>query len=170
MMNYLLTSTFIHAGILLGLCYTPVSVNTSGGDKVEVKIVEKTKKLDQAPILPTSRKPLIPGPGAGKSEKHEEVDMTDYANQLKAAVDPVWVAKIEPFRSNLSRTYQIIVLLFPDIHGKVVSIRIVKSSGNRSLDALAIQTFREVGQLPKPPESLVKEGIEWEFTIGGRSQ
>lgn len=170
MMNYLLTSTFIHAGILLSLCYTPVSVNTSGGDRVEVKIVEKTKKLDQAPILPTSRKPLIPGPGAGKAEKHEQVDLTDYANQLKAAVDPVWYSHVHGLEGKLSQRLTTIVLLFPDMYGKVVSIRIVKSSGNKSLDALAIQTFREVGQLPKPPESLVKEGIEWEFTIGGRSQ
>lgn len=170
MINYLLTSTFIHAGLLLALCFSP-AVNTSGGEeRLEIKLRESRKIVQQAPILPTLAKPLILGRGGGKVYKEQKVDMTQYANQLKAAVDPVWYSHVHGLESHLLKKYTTIVLLFPDKHGNIKSMKIVKGSGDEMLDTLAIQTFREVGQIPIPPESLIKEGIEWEFTIGGGGQ
>ncbi len=169
MMNYLLTSGFIHAGLLLALTLTP-AVNTSQGkENISFNIRHTFKPHEQKPILSTSPKLLIPGKGAGKPHQPEKVDMSDYANRLKAAVDPIWYNHVHLLEAHLLKKYTTIVLLFPDKHGNIVHIKVVKGSGDSTLDALAIQTFREVGQIPIPPESLIKEGIEWEFTIGGRS-
>ena len=172
-MNYLLTSTFIHAAILLSLCLSPDPTTTQGRENIEVNIRNSFKKVEQPPILQKSQ--TLPkyaklGQGPSKQEKEQQIDMSQYANQLKAVVDPVWYSHVHGLEDRLNRKLTTIVLLFPDKHGNIKSIRIVKGSGSSDLDALAIQTFREVGTIPNPPDSLVKEGIEWEFSIGGRSQ
>jgi TonB family protein len=165
MINYLLTSTFIHAAILLGLCYTPgcikseaTEVNTSGAVKTEVTFIQKA---ESAPILHTLGKPLIRGQNVGLAQKVQKVDMSDYANQLKATVDPIWIGKIGPYQSKLSQTYEIIVLLLIDKYGRVSNMKIKKSSGVPKLDELALSVFRDIGAIPNPPESVVKEGVEW---------
>jgi TonB family protein len=157
MINYLLTSTFIHAAILLSLVYSP-KVNTSGATQTEVTLIQKG---ESAPILQPLGKPLIPGQSGVKVKKVQKVDMTDYANQLKMVVDPVWVSKLEPYQSKLTKTYEIIILLSVDNYGRITSMRVKKSSGDSNLDALAVETFKEIGSIPKPPESVVKDGIEW---------
>ncbi len=163
MINYLLTSFFLHAIILAGLLFSPVSLNTSA--KIEVNIVENHKKQESPPLLPTSPKSLIPSREGGKVTKHQEIDMSEYANQLKAIVDPIWYRNIHEFINKPHKRFITIVLLFLDNSGSIKSVRVVKRSGNSSFDNLAIQTFRESGQLPIPPELLIKEGIEWTFEI-----
>lgn len=165
MTEYLLASIFIHGALLLGLYFSP-EVNTSGGaDKIAVEIIEK-KKMDQKPfILPSPTKPLIPGKDGAKAEKHEQIDIKDYGDQLKVLVDPVWVSNLEPYKAQLTKTYEIIVLLSVDKYGKITNITIQKGSGVRKLDQLAINTFREIGSVPKPPEVVVKDGIEWTLTF-----
>lgn len=165
MVNYLLASTFIHSAILLGLCFSPDSLITSGTTKVEVNIIQKTKKQETAPLLHTPSKLLNTGTGTGGRKIEAKIDMTDYANQLKAVVDPVWVRKIAPYRNKFNRSYTTIVLIFPDRSGRIVLSRVIQSSGLPGLDNMALQTFREIGSIPIPPEALVKEGIIWEFTL-----
>ncbi len=91
--------------------------------------------------------------------------MTDYANQVKAVVDPVWLSHIQPLQAHLNKTYEIIILLSVDKRGNVYRSKIIKSSGDTFYDELAIQTFREANQFPIPPESVVKDGIEWTLTF-----
>ena len=164
MINYLLTSFFIHSFILLSLSYSP-ELNTS---KIEVNIIEKSKKQDQAPILNkisyTRKYVKTHGPGFG-TKKQQKVDMTDYGNQLKALVDPVWVGHIQPYQAKLLHRYEIIVLLSVDKHGNIYRITIKKGSGDQFFDNLAVQTFREIGQVPIPPELVVKDGIEWSLNF-----
>ncbi len=87
--------------------------------------------------------------------------MTDYANRLKAVVDPVWVGHIEPLRAHLKKHYEIIILLSVDKRGNIYRVKIKKGCGDTFYDELAIQTFREIGTIPIPPELVVKDGIEW---------
>ena len=165
MINHLLTSFFFHVGVLLALLYTmPVPMST--GEKIEVNIRESSKQHFQAPILPSGRKSLIRGEGAGTHKKTPEVDMTEYANQLKAVVDPVWVGKIRPLNLPSNVFLLTEVLLFPDKYGNIIKVKVIKSSGSRDFDKLALDALREVKQIPKPPESLVKEGIIWSFSSG----
>jgi len=164
MVNYILTSLFFHVALMLALVYT-VPVNTSSGDQVQVNIVEKSKIHSQAPILNYSRKLLKLGNGVHGSKKVQKFDMSDYGNRLKAIVDPVWVSHIEPYQAHLLKTYQIIVLLSIDKHGNIYRVKIKKGSGDSFFDNLAVQTFREIGTIPIPPESVVKDGIEWSLTF-----
>jgi TonB C terminal len=170
LLDYILTSGFVHAAILLGLCLSPEFQVARQVDRIEVNIVETPKSREQAPILqksPTPDKPLKSLGSKYQSPKPLKIDLTSYANRLKAVVDPVWYGHVHGLENRLPRKLTTIVLLFPDKHGNVVSIRVIKPSGSSDLDQLAIQSFREVGQIPIPPDSLIKEGIEWEFSIGG---
>lgn len=170
MVNYLLTSFFIHAAILLALFYIQIG-GASGGEKIEVNIVEGSKSpkmRDQKVFHSVSRKYAKHGPGEGTPEKGEKIDLTDYANQLKTLVDPVWYGKIEPLHLPKTLFLTTEVLLFPDKYGSIVSVKVVKSSGSRDFDQLAIDALREVNKLPKPSDSLVKEGIIWEFSTDER--
>ncbi len=168
MLNYLLTSGLIHSAILLSLCLSPDSPSSQSRGNIEVNILESSKKVDQAPILPklpTSPKYAKLGRGASSQEKEQEIDLTDYANQLKSIVDPVWVSKISPYQSKLKHQYEIIVLLFVQKSGKIRAILIKKGSGDSELDKLALDTFREIGNVPIPPESVVEHGIEWDLVF-----
>lgn len=176
MLNYLLTSFFLHAILLLALYYyapgTASASKAGGAEKIEVTVKEKREALKfkpQAPILPKRSKRIEHGPGEGSKGNDQKVDLTDYGNQLKAVVDPVWIAKIAPL--NLPATLFLLteVLLFPDRYGNIISVKVIKSSGSRDFDQLALDALREVRQIPQPPESLVKEGIIWEFSNGERS-
>lgn len=154
-------------GLLLVLLATPGCIKSGGeATSVEVNIVEKQKIVKQAPILPTSPKPLIPGRGAGKAGKAQQVDMTQYANQVKAAVDPIWLEKVSEVGLQNYPNLTTEVLLFPDKYGTIINVRVVKSSGNGVFDSACLIAIREVHQLPKPPEVLVKEGILYEFSTG----
>lgn len=164
MLNYLLTSFFFHAGIMLALLYT-VPVNTSSSERIEVNIVQAHKFHQQPPILSTSPKYAKHGDGGGKAKKLEKVDLTDYGNRLKSIVDPVWVGHIRPYQAHIIHKYEIIVLLSVDKHGNIYRIHLKKSSGDTFFDDLAIQTFREIGSVPIPPESVIKDGIEWSLTF-----
>lgn len=167
MEQYLLTSFFFHAAIALALVYT-TPVNTSGGETIEVNIQSRPKFKLQAPILPTPRKYAKHGEGVGAKGKSQKIDLSNYANQVKAVVDPVWVSKVEPLHLPQNVFLLTEVLLFPDKYGSIVSVKITKSSGSRDFDRLAIQALNEVKRIPKPPESLIKEGIIWEFSTGER--
>lgn len=182
-MDYLLTSGFMHLAVMLGLLYTPV-FNTSGGaDKIDIKIIEKEKTPATVLLPPSppkyakSRRPIDTkekGPKPGKPNPQIEsglteipaIELTNYADQLKSVVDPVWYAKIMPIMSRIPHGTQTNVLLFLDKYGTVLSVKVIKSSGIREVDQIAIETFWSIGSLPKPPEKLVKEGIIWDFGLG----
>src|SRR5580698_4582646 len=168
MVNYLLTSFFFHVALMLALVYT-VPVNTSSGDRIEVNIVQTPKFHRQPPILNYSRKYAKPGDGPLGGKKVEKIDLNDYATKLKSIVDPIWCAKIMRFHLPPTVFLATEVLIFPDKYGMIVSVKITKSSGNRDFDRIVIETLREVRQIPKPSDSLVKEGIIWEFSNGERS-
>ncbi len=155
MVNYLLVSFLAHSVLLLSFWGAPDFRNTS---PVEVKFVEKAEVKQKAQNLPTSGKPLIPGP-----ERKEKIK--NYGELLKSIVDPIWVSKVDGLRGQRNKVYEIIVLLSVSKSGIINSIRIGKSSGVASFDALAIETFREIGRIPNPPESVVEHGIEWSLVF-----
>ena len=167
MINYILTSFFFHVAIFLALLYIS-PVNTSEGATIEVNIVSGPKTPDQKVFHSVSRKYAKSGPGVGASKNDEKIDLSDYANRLKAAVDPVWYDKIQPLHLPKSLFLTTEVLLFPDKYGNIVSIKVIKSSGSVDFDKLATDALREVGRLPKPPDLLVKDGIIWTFSTDER--
>lgn len=167
--DYIIASFFLHAMVILAIVYTSPA-KSGGADKIEVNIVQKQKSRPAAPILSTSRKYAKHGPGEGAKGKDEKIDLTEYANQLKAIVDPIWVSKLKNFRSTKNTFLATEVLIFPDKYGNIVSVRVVKSSGSPAFDKLALDAVREARQIPKPSDLLVKEGIIWEFSTGERSQ
>ena len=164
MINYILTSLGLHA-VLLGLLLTP-QVNTTP-EKVNIVLLNNstTSKPANAPILPTYPKPLKPGRGGTKSKNQRRVDLKDYASILKGIIDPVWVSKIEPYRNQFTKQYEIIVLLNVDNSGRMYNIRLGKRCGVATYDRLALDTFHEIGSVPIPPESVVKDGIEWSLVF-----
>jgi TonB family protein len=184
LIEYIAYSVVMHLAALLAVLYTPVSVNTSaaGGDKIEVIVTEKRPERKTVIIPPTPGKYAKPRPGKIAHEKEPKgelnpsdiaagglpIKLEDYADELKAKVDPIWYAKMQPIIPKLSRVYTTNVLLFLDKYGNVRSVKIMQSSGRSDIDQAALETFKEVGRLPKPPESLIKEGIIWDFTVSER--
>jgi len=160
MLNYILTSLGLHAALLFILVYGQ-PVNTLRSDTIEVNILDKSKIHHQPPILNYSRKYVKSRSGVYGGKKVEKIDMSSYANRLKALVDPVWVGHIQPYQAHLLKNYEIIVLLSVDKRGSIYRVGIKKSSGDSFFDNLAVQTFREIGTIPIPPESVVKDGVEW---------
>jgi TonB family protein len=52
--------------------------------------------------------------------------------------------------------------------GKVLSIRIMGTSGVKELDEAAVESFNQAGPFPNPPQDLIVEGkvkIEWGFVV-----
>jgi TonB family protein len=158
-LNLILASFFAHFFILFFM-------STSTKDepvKIDVSYVNTTKNdsTGQKPLKPhTPRKSLNPGKGDTSSENSEKVDLTDYGNRLKVLVDPIWIRNVR----HIDKDFYILVSILVEKNGTIKSIKIIKSSGYVELDELAIQTFREVGKFPQPPEIVVQKGIEWELS------
>lgn len=157
MINYLLTSTFIHAIILLGLCSLP-NVLTSESPPVSVTLIEREQKPFE---LPTSRKSLIPRPGSGQQKNNPKIDLKDYSDRLKAIIDPIFVKNLG---QNNYHNLNVILLLSVNSYGKIVNVIVQKSSGNKGYDKLAVDSIWEAKEIPAPSEELVKLGIEWSFS------
>ncbi len=164
--EYITASFLMHLTATLVLISAAPEVNTLS--KIEVNIVEPPKIQKMAPPAQSPPKPLKSGrpgsdapilPGEGKKT------LETYAEELKAIVDPVWYVKLRPILHTMDRVYTTNVLLFPDKYGNIVSVKVVGSSGRRDLDQIALDTFRSIGKIPKPPEALVKEGILWDFSV-----
>lgn len=151
-------------------------VNTSAAGPIEVKLIQKDGKVLFPPTSSKYAKPRSPGikdkkgPKSGKSGKvnapkaSDSVNLSNYANQLKVVVDPVWYRNIAPYLGKTGKNYFTEVLIFLDKSGNIRSVKILKSSGYTEVDQVALDTFRELATLPKPPEVLVKEGIIWTFS------
>lgn len=176
--EYLVSSFLIHFMVMVGLFYSSPVTNGEAG-KIEIQVLERTPPRKSIILPPSPAKSLIPGRPKKEVDKKDKgelkpsqgalggppVKLEDYADHLKAAVDPVWYAKMRPLMSSIHKVYTTNVLLFPDTYGNIVSVKVIGSSGRRDLDQAALDTFRKIGRLPKPPELLVKEGIIWDFTI-----
>ncbi len=153
----LLFSFCCHFVLLVLLAHDFSKDNTPS---IEVTMIENEKK-SQKPLKPEyPGKPLIPGPGEGSDQKDEKIDLTDYANQVKLKVDPVWVRNIKGF----NKKFYLEVLLLIDKRGSIISVKVIKSSGYVELDECAVATFREVANLPIPPKKVVEGGITWELS------
>lgn len=166
MYYYIVTSTLIHAILLLGLCLSPDVLTSGGGAKIEVNIVER-QLPDQKPAdSPTLAKPLIPGHGVKSQQKAPKFEIIDYGDKLKTIVDPVFIRKITDAGLQNSPNLTTIVLLFLDKDGILISMKVTSSSGNSNFDNAAVSSIKEIRQFPIPPESLIKDGITWEFSTG----
>lgn len=165
MINYILFSIGFHVLCLILLGHAP-GLNTSPApSNVEINIVEHPKKVNDAPILqksPTRPKYAKLGERDSKVKKEQKVDMMDYANQLKAKVDPVFVAKN---RGQFGTGLQAIISFYPKQNGEITNIRVLRSSGNKNFDRMCIDTLLEVGFIPPPPAELTVKGVEWTFGV-----
>lgn len=174
MMDYFLTAFFIHFALIIALFYSGGGAS-SGKETVEIEIQDSGKVL-----LPDGKQgktksedtPIKADKGTKRSndnkppgQKGPPVDMSVYANQIKVKVDPVWYRNIQPYlRSCRTLNNEIFISVSND--GRISNVSVFKSSGNRDFDRIALDTLREVGSLPKPPEVLVTEGIIWSFSCG----
>lgn len=156
----ILFSGVFHLGLLLFISSAPEVNTIEGNTKIEVEIYPKTSKSQKPLKNSFIRKSLIPRPGPTNTKKDDKIDLTDYANQLKAVVDPVWVRNIQGVHKN----YSLICLIFVSRSGSIRSVKVIKSSGYADIDQIAVNTFREVGTLPQPPDIIVEKGIEWELS------
>lgn len=166
MYYYIVTSTLIHAILLLGLCLSPDVLTSGGANKIEVNIVERRRPDQKAFVDPTRAKPLIPGQGAKSQQKAPKFEINDYGDKLKSIVDPVFMRKITDAGLKNSPNLTTIVLLFLNKDGILISMKVTSSSGNVNFDNAAISSLKEIHQFPIPPESLIKDGIEWSFSTG----
>jgi TonB family protein len=163
--DFIIFSISVHL-VALALVMLPIGGNTSSSEKIEIEVntrpAPKKPKMDQKPLFPaTPSKPSTEGRGEQATKETEILDLSEYGDQVKVIVDPVWVKNITP---HLGRPFHIEVFILPDVHGNIKQIKILKSSGNPKIDSIALQTFREVGQIPAPPPHLTKEGIIWDFS------
>lgn len=156
MVNYILSSLFFH--VFLAVLLVVPRVNTIPPTKIEVTLIQKDRK-QQKQVYQVKHVKLGKPPGA--IPKGSKIDLKDYADQLKALVDPIFVENL------IGKKYaglNIIVLLSVSRSGMITNVTVKKSSGNRGYDELAVKTFWQVKKIPKPPEELVKLGIIWELS------
>lgn len=169
-MDYLPHSLFGHAVIAFLIMHMS-PVNTSSGEKIEVTIVETDAKVLFPPTPDKPAKQGQPSPQEEKGPKSgsisspdtppaPEIDLTEYANQLKVLIDPIWYSNIKPY---LGKHFFTEVLIFVDNSGRIKEVKVIKSSGYKEIDKIAVDTFYDVGTLPNPPEIVIKEGIIWGF-------
>lgn len=155
-MNFIATSFVLHS-VLAFVLLQSNKVNTASA----AIPVEISYQQSQKPLLPSvSRKYAESGGEGNNTKKEEKIDLSDYANQLKILVDPVWVS----YAKNFSRNYLVTVMIYPDESGKIISVSIKKSSGFSDVDLAALKTFKIVKTIPKPPDIIVQKGIEWDFS------
>lgn len=109
--------------------------------------------MDERPARPTTYPQLI----SPRVTEEWNLNVGNQAERLK----------IETARVRASRlTVGVIALVAAD--GTVQGVRIIRSSGLRTMDELAMITFKRVSPLPRPPSRAVRGGyaqVPWEFNL-----
>lgn len=168
MLNYLSQSFIIHLSAVFVLSHfwvtekqnpspTPIELNIA---IVEQKI-QKSKNLAKNK---TYAKSLI----SRRSQiGNHKVNITDYALRLKSLIDPMWLEYVESHVPPFKRVYTTILLININEYGKILNMRVLKSSGDSVFDETVLNCIKGAGDLPdQPPESVLTSGIEWSFSNG----
>lgn len=176
-LDYIIASSFLHLTVMLALICAAPEVNTiSQSGPIEVKIIQKSKNTA---IVVSPPKSLIPGRDGLNTKKEEksdvlnsggekevpEVDLETYADYVKAKVDPIWIHNISKVLNKVPPNITTEVLVAVAQSGKILSTKILKSSGNSLYDKTVLETLEMASSLPKPPEIVIKDGIIWTFEI-----
>lgn len=114
--------------------------------------------------------------GGGPSMDDRPARPTTYPQLISPRVTDEWNLevknaaerlKIETARVPGNRlSVNVIALVGAD--GTVQGVRVIRSSGVRTMDELAMVTFRRVSPLPRPPVRAVRNGsaqVPWEFNL-----
>lgn len=100
-----------------------------------------------------------------------------FYHRIRQQLEQFWGASIQEKTNDLAREGRYLsssedlitsLQITLDKHGRIVSIRLIGSSGIQELDAAAIEAFNEAGPFPNPPRELVKNGhviLEWGFVV-----
>ncbi len=97
----------------------------------------------------------------------------NYFAEVDSTVQPVWAATMSEAlkKQGLDRVagpVETRVDVIIDPTGKVIDVRLGRSSGLDYINAASLETFRRVGQLPAPPERMLIDGrakLDWGFVI-----
>lgn len=147
------------------ILFYPINIIKDG--PIEVNIIQKSSKFiknhKSSTFLPSRVKPLKTHKGDFGTKKTPKIDLKDYADHLKAIIDPVYYNKILPYLTQNNLHLRTICLLFVNERGMILSVKIIESSGRKDIDQVALDTFNQVKSLPKPPTLVLQKGIEWEF-------
>lgn len=96
-----------------------------------------------------------------------------YFEDVEATVQPVWMATMtEALKkqglTKVPRPVETRVDVFVDAKGKVLNVRLGRSSGLDYINTASVETFRRVAQLPPPPKQMLIDGtarLDWGFVI-----
>lgn len=100
-----------------------------------------------------------------------------FYHRIRQRLEQFWGASLQDTAKDLAKSGR--QLSMDDEHvtslqitldhvGKIVSIRILGSSGVQELDNAAIESFNDAGPFPNPPKGMIKNGIvtlEWGFVV-----
>lgn len=172
MMDYVVASFLIHVFLIVLVLFSPkVNIPITGGAtiiEVDFNTPKKQKKNSDTTILATPPKPLIPGSGQNVNTIKKKIKLEDYTDRVKSVVDPVFYKMYNLVQTHFIKKYTTEVLLFPTKSGRIATMKINHSSGNKEFDDLALKALMEVGVIPEPPPELITEGILWTFSNGGQ--
>lgn len=96
-----------------------------------------------------------------------------YMEDVDAAVQPVWQTTMDSAlaRQGLSKVPRPVesrVNVTVDPQGKIVDVRLGRSSGFDYINNASVETFKKLGKLPPPPEKMLVDGtakLDWGFVI-----
>ena len=96
-----------------------------------------------------------------------------YLQDVDAMVRPVWHAQMNAALAReglekLPRPVASSVYVTVDAQGKILDVRIGKSSGLSYVNSAGTEAFRKLGKLPPPPRNMLSEGtakLDWDFVV-----
>ncbi|GIW44124.1 MAG: hypothetical protein KatS3mg077_1406 [Candidatus Binatia bacterium] len=107
--------------------------------------------------------PLSVGPGEGAGGQVMSIDYVLYLGQLERKLKENWAWA----GTNDALEAVVGFSILPD--GKVVNVRIIKSSGDRSFDLSVERTVRALDPLPPPPEAYRELFGDVQYTFNAKS-
>jgi len=136
----------------------------SGDQAFDDATIESLKTIGQLPPLPPSAKnglTLDYTFHAGEKNQSTKADNEAYVNAFSRKVNSRWR------NPKVERDYQVSVAITADKAGKLVSAKVVKSSGNKVVDEAGLTAAKLAEPYPPMPESLGdKITINYTFQAG----
>lgn len=82
-----------------------------------------------------------------------------YMNQIRRLINFFWQQNLDNLSGPLHRRqYETVVSVVISDKGQLISMEVLKASGNEKVDACVTKAFEAAGPFPPPPELLVKDG------------
>lgn len=139
---------------------TPKQQQTQASD---ASIAQEAKAAPSLPDAPQAERSVTPDPGTGASQQRARVT---WQKELLAHLDR---HKRYPTDRN-QKTAEILLSLVLDRVGRVVSVAVLKSSGDGLFDSAAVAMVQRANPVPAPPPLVADQGLSFSLPVVFRAR